>query len=193
MNIISNIPGTPDEINFELPFTFEIEGERFEIKMLSLYDYLMIDKEIHISIYALLFYRGNIDRELAKQLGVNANTFEKSKTLAYIISTLINLDPKRLTKILKDHNKKYWYNPKRWCVNFTQYLINNISLDDTIKLSSYFMRYCSEKKNELSQILQKGIGNVTKDQNQLQSVSTDKEWKPGYRSLGQELLDMPEQ
>lgn len=164
-SIQSNVPASDIELSTNQPFRFTVNGVGFEIPPLSLDQYMMLEKEIHQSIYAILFHKNLCTKRALKTLITDdMKGIVRARSLVSIIAGLILKNQSRW-KLFQDHG----------IVSLQRFLGKNISLDETINVASHFMRYCAEKKNELSQILQEGIGNHTTEK-PTSSLSIAEDW-----------------
>jgi hypothetical protein len=198
--IKSSIPPTTESILFDKPFEYTLSQEAFYIPPLSLEDYIRVESRIHTSLRSLLFQSTEWKELLEKELDHTVHGYEALEKMENLVDILFDVSiwvagsPEREQELIKEHNQRIFVRRERRVHCLKEWFSQQLSLYDTIQLASYLMRYTSEFKKKLFLLLQKGIESATTyllEHNPTSYASTDEDWKPGYLSLGQELLDMP--
>jgi len=207
MTLYSSIPPRPLDYLDDAPFAFEAGGIVFKMRPESLNGVNRITDQIH-TIALKMHYQGVSDEDLVEMLyskqdqDKSVEISEKAKILQKLKTTqsLVKLTRKHLEPIpfwktfwiLFVYNLKYWYAPRYWVWSLSHWLERHIPPhggdgSTLFRLLSYFVRYSTEQKKNIFLILQKGIGNLTKDhveQNQTKSHYGVEEPKPDCRSIG---------
>lgn len=175
LKVNSNIPATDSELVQDKPFSFKAGTIDCLINPLCLRDYLYLEEVSHDSLYLTVFWKLKDDKELAKLFQMDLSTVKRAKNLAKIASKLI--EPIPLTTKLKailNHNKHYKTQPRRWIITLKGFFEAHIPMEDLKNLLIYLAKYSAQKKTELLQIIQQGLGGVTlgKEENESETSST---------------------
>ena len=195
MTDIQSIQSNPEETALERPYEFIVDGYKFRVNPLSMYDYYETERHIHRTLAALYYYGISLDKGLQQLLNIKEDTLnalERAKTIIDVLCAII--EPIKLRtkiKILARYN--LGVTPRKWRLTLAGWFERRLSLPQIAELIEYIMVFCSTVKKKIYRILQEGITNVSTSNrisSQTLSASIEGDWSPGYRSLGQELLDL---
>lgn len=197
LKIHSQIPADEIDVINGQPFVFQIGNQIFEVPALTLDRYVKMEKHLHVSLSALYYYGVELNPSLQTLLKVDQDHVyalnRAWSVIKLILSVIKPLSKLRMMYLIASNNLKHWNHPTEWVFSVNGFMRKNLNMMDIINLASYLMRYMSEVKKKIFQILQKGIESVTRDlpvANQDTNHSSEEEFKPGFHTIGQDLLDM---
>ena len=181
LEIDSNVPASDSELIGNSPFCFKAGMLDCIIKPLTLKDYLYLEKTTHDSIYLTAFWRAKFDADLATLFKMDKATVKRAKNLAKITSRLLEPLPfKSIVRAIINHNKHYKTQPRRWILSLKGYFEAHLPMEDLKQILSYLARYSAEKKTELLQMLQQGLGSLTQVKEENESSTSSGYIEPDF-------------
>jgi len=186
--ILSTVPASGQDFILDEPFKFTLQGQPFEIKPLSLADYIFLERKLNTSLAALVYYRTAYDQELQTMLSMEncdlKTVLDRSESLVEILCRILTpISEGDLAGLIVQHNQIFGLiadksiDPESdYSTRLKAWLDHHLALPYLIDVASHFLRYCAEFKKKLFIIVERGWASAststTNDESETKSASS---------------------